>query len=735
LIPQANITLNLLRPCRQNPALSAHAAIHGSYAFEVTPMAPPGTKAFIHIKPHKRASWGFHAEDAWYVGPAMKHFRCYTVVMKNTTAQRISDTVRFEHHNVQIPHITPAQRIEKATNELTAAVRNAPTDAPPDYLDAIQRLRAVLLKEKTPDRKLQPTSKKQEISQNGNQNTLPTTTSIIPSNSPALIPYENDEIEPMINEEETIIAPRTKYNLRNRKVNIINSAIIDESPNVQSSLHEPKHIGKYGEALKFLISNEANNSALHSPTGLFAGAIVDPETGKQLEYRDLIKNAKYEKTWIQAFIKELDQLAQGKCGVKGTNTIFFIHKSKVPKGRKVTYGRIVVDYRPHKADPNRARLTVGGDRIEYPYDVSTPTADLITSKLLFNSVISTEGSRFLTADIKNFYLNTPMERFEYMRLRYDILPKEIIEKYEIDKIKTEDGWIYIEIQKGMYGLPQAGILANKLLTKRLALHGYYPCTYTPGLWRHKWRPVTFALVVDDFGVKIKGREHGEHLINALEEHYEVTVDWTGSLFCGIHLNWQYNKKQVDIAMPNYIEKALTKYGHKKPRRPQHAPHKHTPIQYGAKVQMVQVNNSPPLNAKQTKRVQDIVGTLLYYGRAVDPTLVTALSSIASQQANATEATLQACNQLLDYVATHPNATIRYLASDMRLVVHSDASYLSESKARSRAAGHFYLANQSNEDLNNGAILTLSTIIRHVVASAAEAELAALFFNAREAVPL
>eukprot|EP00957_Ditylum_brightwellii_P030340 2297603-Ditylum_brightwellii.AAC.1 len=71
-------------------------------------MALPGTKAYIHIKPHKRVSWGFKAEDAWYVGLAMEHYRCYKVVMKQSTAQRISDTVRFEHHSVHIPSITPA---------------------------------------------------------------------------------------------------------------------------------------------------------------------------------------------------------------------------------------------------------------------------------------------------------------------------------------------------------------------------------------------------------------------------------------------------------------------------------------------------------------------------------------------------------------------------------------------------------------------------------------------------
>lgn len=126
--------------------------------------------------------------------------------------------------------------------------------------------------------------------------------------------------------------------------------------------------------------------------------------------------------------------------------------------------------------------------------MSTPTADLLMSKLLFNSVISSEGARFMTAGIKNFNLCTPLDRYKYMRLLYEIIPEEIIRKYELGKIVTEDGWVYLEIQKIMYGLLQAGILANKLLKTRLNKFGYYPCQFTPGLWRHVWRPVTFAQI-------------------------------------------------------------------------------------------------------------------------------------------------------------------------------------------------------------------------------------------------
>lgn len=188
-------------------------------------------------------------------------------------------------------------------------------------------------------------------------------------------------------------------------------------------------------------------------------------------------------------------------------------------------------------------------------------------------------------------------------------------------------------------------------------------------------------------------------------------------------------------MPGYITKALTKFQHPPPEEPVDSPYQHVPIIYGKKTQMVIEDTSPKLQPAEITRIQNIVGTLLYYARAVDCTLAAALSTISSQQAHGTEATKQACKQLLDYVATHPNATVKYKASDMILAVHSDASYLSEAKARSRSGGHFYLTNQNDEEFSNGAVLTLSSIIKHVLASASEAELAAMFYNSREAIPL
>ena len=115
----------------------------------------------------------------------------------------------------------------------------------------------------------------------------------------------------------------------------------------------------------------------------------------------------------------------------GTNIIFFIPKDKVPAGRTVTYGRIVAKIRPQKAETHSTRLTVGGNLIHFPGDVTTPTADLITARIIFNSVLSTKNAKFMCADISNFYLNNSMNRYEYMKLPLDIIPEEIIQKYNL----------------------------------------------------------------------------------------------------------------------------------------------------------------------------------------------------------------------------------------------------------------------------------------------------------------
>ena len=149
--------------------------------------------------------------------------------------------------------------------------------------------------------------------------------------------------------------------------------------------------------------------------------------------------------------------------MKDTDIIFYIEKINIPADcwKDVTYGRIVVSYRPEKSDPNRTRLTVGGDRVNHPGNCGTPTTDLPTVKLLLNRKIYMPGARFMTMDIKDFYLMTPMDQYEYMRLKLANLPEDVIQQYTLRYKVTKYGYVYLETRQVMYVLPQAGIMARK----------------------------------------------------------------------------------------------------------------------------------------------------------------------------------------------------------------------------------------------------------------------------------
>ena len=145
--------------------------------------------------------------------------------------------------------------------------------------------------------------------------------------------------------------------------------------------------------------------------------------------------------------------------------------------------------------------------------------------------------------------------------------------------------------------------------------------------------------------------------------------------------------------------------------------------------------TPPLLANADKKfVQQVTGVFLFYSRAVDSTMLTALSSIAPEQSTPAENTMKKCKQFLDYAASQEEAILTYTKSDMFLAIHSDAYYLSESKARSRAGGHWFIAGHEEIPASDGEVMNVSQIIKAVMSSAAEAELGALFINCKLAVP-
>ena len=144
--------------------------------------------------------------------------------------------------------------------------------------------------------------------------------------------------------------------------------------------------------------------------------------------------------------------------------------------------------------------------------------------------------------------------------------------------------------------------------------GYQQSKLTPKYWTHNWQPISFTLVVADFGVKYINKDDITHLLNVLQNDYEVDMDWKGTRYLGLILDWDYKNRRVHLSMAGYIKKALVQFGHKPPAKPQHQPHKHTKPTYGATVQHAKATDATKLLSTDKKKyIQQVIGTLLHYG--------------------------------------------------------------------------------------------------------------------------
>jgi hypothetical protein len=282
-------------------------------------------------------------------------------------------------------------------------------------------------------------------------------------------------------------------------------------------------------------------------------------------------------------------MAQGdnKTGQKGMNAMFVMTHNEIAHAYQAkkffTFANPVVNYRPQKEDPNCICIMAMGNLITYDGELSVRTVDINTAKLHWNSVVSTPNAKYMCLDIKKIYLTAALKYFEYMKMPLSLFPIWIVEQYNLTK-HAKDGWVHLEMRRAVWGLPQAGILANKRLQHKLAPYGYYECINTPGLWYHESRQITFMLVVDDFGVKYVNQDNVNHLIASIKKTYTLTKDWTGNVYCGIKLRWDYENCTVDISMPGYIKKKLQEFEHATPTKPQHCPYSPAPKQFQSKAQ-------------------------------------------------------------------------------------------------------------------------------------------------------
>ena len=347
--------------------------------------------------------------------------------------------------------------------------------------------------------------------------------------------------------------------------------------------------------------------------------------------------------WTQADGEEMERLFT-------TGTIRPILFPSIPNDRVITYVNPVCVEKTNDdgSIKFRTRLTIGGDRIVYPYDTSAVTAELDALKILINCMIS-EDANWSTIDLTDFYLGTDLPHPEYIRIPTRHIPPHVLEFYKLAPFVNK-GVLYCSVHKTHYGLPQAGALSQQRLFKHLKENGYYQLPHTPSVFRNSDGSIRFTLVVDDFAVLWTHKASMDHFIATLTKLYTVKVNWLGTKYLGMDIDVNREKRYVTLSMPGYIDKLLKKV------RPEGIKGASTPAVYAPPnyshpgAQKATVDGSPFASETQKRLLQSVVGTLLYYSRAVDPSICTAVHQLGSIQSKPTLDDLKKMERLLQYVS-------------------------------------------------------------------------------------
>ena len=758
-LPQIELTLNILRPFKPNPAQSAYEGIYGSkYDFMAHPIAPLGTLVVIHEKPAQRASWDPHGVKGFYIGPALDHYRCWCTWVIHTQKLRISDTLAWFPSPLVLPGSSPYEMVHAAIKDLTTALVNmsthgniitqhqmpfdvAATTATTALTDLLHMFQSPSLS--TPQEQRVPitTSTVQRVSLEDPpthvHNPVPLPPSSTPSNNlPAPLlppppltppglppPSKPSSPPPFVVIPPPPLLPSSPRDSRLRphptKKAYHARAMSSESQATQQAIDDANAEREFQQAL-----SDDDLYRMGSSDMAVANAALNLTAAGAPLTRANVMSGPDAALWRTADSEEYSRLTDSQ-------TFHPIYQNELPSDRVATY------YNPQykeKIDHNgkherRCRGTIGGDRLDYPGAVTARTADMEVVKILMNSALS-DDAEIMTLDIKDYYLGTPLDRAEYLRIDCKFIPIDCMIKYNLQKY-VHNGFIMHEVNKGMYGLKQAGILAQQKLITHLVPAGYLQHPHVPCLFLHKERGTAFTLIVDDFFVKFKFQDDADHLITTLQNAgYIIKVDMTAKKYIGVTIERDRLAQTITLSMPGYIAKLLQRFQHRVLTQAK-SPSIYIPPKYGSHVQFPAIDTSPPLSPAATTELQEIVGSVLYYSRAIDATMLPTVGALSSDQATPTQQLELQANRLLSYCKSYPDNKLVFKKSGMVQIIQSDFSYLTRSHARSVGGGISYLGYiDSTSDFINGNIYAFSKVIDVVVASVGEGEYASVFLNAQ-----
>lgn len=733
-VSQLIIILNSIRASRTKPEISAYHHMHGE-AFDIDkhPMAPVGTLVITHAPPEKRQPFAPHGTAAYYVGPAITSYRCFEVWVSITKRIRTTNTVSWHPKGFSMPYSTSEEILTEAFNNLSNAIKmvHIPKNENNKNLSELGHRLTDNMKELF-----------QHISGDRQEEGPTIDSQTSPLQHPFVLIHKtkktkDDDIETTANAsiervEITPTEPSERVPAEETRTKSKSSGAAKRSKKKGKIVAWSRLTLQYIEDAKAVGSDEAltrykeNLKAL--PTKLF-----DPQQSKKRDNSfvhppaplnfEKCKQTPAAKHWWQASDEEWVRLAELY------KTIQFIKFNQKPTDKKAMY------YNPRPSQKvnedgtlaYRIRGTVGGNLQEYEGITAAHTAGMEAVKILLNSTISTPGAKFCTMDLSNFYLNSTLDTPEYMKVHRRQISDNIIQKYNLQDDFVGD-FLMVKIIGGIYGLKNAGILAQKQLVKLLNESGYYAETDTPCIFNHKDnKDITFTLTVDDFGIKYTHVTSRQHLLETLQKKYVVTTNYKGDEHIGLKITWDYPNGKFTTQIPGYIHALLKRLDLTNLPGAESACI-YTPPSYGTKgAQMSNETTYEPCTDAEKLLIQRASGALLYYSAATDATMGPAVAKLSCSGFNTNSVTL--LMRLLNFASRYQDAITTYYASNMQLSITADASYQSEPQSRSRLGGCFKLGT----DTKQGYFATISKIIENVCGSVGEAEYGSLFKNAQKAV--
>lgn len=432
LLPQAEMTLNMLRRSRINCNISAYMYQFGNFNWNKTPLAPPGTKVVAHDPPNTRGTWDLNGTVGWYVGPAMEHYRCVDIYFPKTKSVRHCQSVDFFPHAIDFPEVKLEDFLKQTASDLVEMLANPPSTTALS-LETGSAVKNAFLK--ISNALKLPSHQMPQFSEN--PNTSPRVEEEVFAQdvaAPRVEPKETrhePDLEPTPSIAQRVKNRRKKkvsFNLKNNKYHEPSTCVQTKILNAISYLKNkycteqqhtepivlPSIISYKQRAAQALAINEYIRTA-YSQENECIYHVYDT-SGNKIKIEELINGTKNmhgedKQVWNDGLSNEIGQITQGNdAGVTYQDCCEFIYHHEVPTHKKVTYAYFIADYRPLKPEPYRLQLVVGGDKLTTTKDVGSPSTNILDTKILANSVISDahKGARFMTLDIKDFFLCSEM---------------------------------------------------------------------------------------------------------------------------------------------------------------------------------------------------------------------------------------------------------------------------------------------------------------------------------------